>query len=207
MSDMPRSTIYGLLVPTLFMMACAMDFAAPDLSMNSPMMAPPMKMIKLPLKNPAKPVTYDVSVPTMELMMSMPLVSAITMAVTIEVISTFQPLMAATTKNTRPTTMPMTPIHSITYPPKTFSSHKAFRRLSRCPALVPEAGARAGRWKGFYAMSLRVARISSALLACFMTSSSRRIVPSSKVVRSSSLSNIVPRSPRCWLSLMASSTS
>ena len=66
--------------------------------------------------NPARPVTYEVSVPTMAFMMSMPLVSAMTMAVTMDVMSTFHPFMAATTKNTSPTTMPMTPIHSMCFP-------------------------------------------------------------------------------------------
>ncbi len=53
---MPSSTKYGLFVPSLAMMAWAMALAAPDLSMNSPMMAPPMKIIKLPRMKPAKPV-------------------------------------------------------------------------------------------------------------------------------------------------------
>ena len=123
---MPRSTRYGLLLPTLFMTAWAMALAAPDLSMNSPMMAPPMKMSRLPRMNPARPVTYEVSVPTMAFMMSMPLVSAMTMAVTMDVMSTFHPFMAATTKNTSPTTMPMTPIHSMCFP---FQANEC-RRLS-----------------------------------------------------------------------------
>ena len=57
MAAMPSSTKYGLFVPTLPIMAFAMDFAAPDLSMNSPMMAPPMKISRFFCTKPAKPVT------------------------------------------------------------------------------------------------------------------------------------------------------
>ena len=52
----------------------------------------------------------------MDSMMSMPLVSAMTMAVTMDVMSTFQPFMAAMTKKTRPAMMPITPINSIDFP-------------------------------------------------------------------------------------------
>ena len=192
---MPSSTRYGLFVPTLPMMARAMDFAAPDLSMYSPRMAAPMKMSRFFCTNPASPVTYDDSPPTMAAAMSMPLVSAMMMAVTMDVTSTFHPFMAAMTKNTSPTTMPATPIHSIAFPFRWFFVPPTPGALARA---LPELS---------YAMSLRVARMNSTTVPCFMRSSSRRTVPSSKEERSSGLSKSVPRSPRWRLSAMASSAS
>jgi hypothetical protein len=49
----------------------------------------------------------------MEFMMSMPFVSAMMIAVTMDEISTFQPLIEAMMKSTRATMMPITPTHSI----------------------------------------------------------------------------------------------
>ena len=146
--------------------------------------------------------------PTIEFMISMPLVRAMMMAVTMDVIRTFHPFMAAITKNTRPTTMPMTPIHSMVSsfdvcymlsaellkegesahsPPLVIPKDRPLQQLSRF--------VRTDRTD--QAISLRVARMSATLSSCFMRNPSRRMVPSSKDVRSSGPSNMVPRSPRC----------
>ncbi len=127
-----------------------------------------MKMSRFFCTNPASPVTYDDSPPTMATAMSMPLVSAMMMAVTMDVTSTFHPFMAAMTKNTSPTTMPATPIHSIAFPFRWFFVPPTPGALAR---VLPELS---------YAMSFLVARMNSTAVPCFMRSSSRRTVPSSK---------------------------
>ena len=181
--------------PTFPMTAFAMALAAPDLSMNSPMMAPPMKMSRFFCTKPASPVTYDDSPPTMAAAISMPLVSAMMTAVTRDVMSTFHPFMAAMTKNTSPTTMPATPIHSIAFPFRWFFVPPTPGALARA---LPELS---------YAISFLVARMNSTTVPCFMRSSSRRTVPSSKETRSSAPSKSMPKSPRWRLSAMASSAS
>ena len=95
------------------MIACAIERAAPDLSISSPKIAPPKKMKMFFWTKLARPVTYEFSVPTIALAMFILFVKAMMMAVTIEVTRTFHPFIAATTKNTRPTMMPSTPTISM----------------------------------------------------------------------------------------------